>query len=488
VGRHAFIAMLAVGASALSLTATAEARRSPARAKAPQITQIGCLLRCAEGSPLEIQPGGKIQLWGSGLKRGMVASFPRKSKVRGSRRKVTALVRVHSGAFAVTVPLQARSGRFKVALGKGPASNAVGPIKIRRPAPVARQPKAGSSQGDSPFDTTVMWIWYVSKSSGGTAAGIAAQAKQAGVGTVIIKASDGGSAFAGQFTPELVAALHAQGLKVCGYSYVYGNNPTAEAAQGARVASTGADCLLIDAEGEYEGKYAAATTYMRQLRAAVGDSFPVGIAPFPYVDYHSSFPYSVFLGPGGAQYNLPQMYWKDIGTSVDANFDHTFTWNKIYERPIYPLGQTYQDPSANDLVRFRQLAAAYGATGVSWWSWQETKQAEWDAIGQPLPPLTNFAAPDNWPALQKGAKGDPVVWLQMHLLAAGQTLKVSGSFDTATDAAVRNLQTQAGLPVTGVTDAGTWKKALSYTPTAVDWTAQAKPARAAFRAKARKNN
>ena len=27
-----------------------------------------------------------------------------------------------------------------------------------------------------------------------------------------------------------MAAFHAQGIKVCGYSYVYGNNPAAEAA------------------------------------------------------------------------------------------------------------------------------------------------------------------------------------------------------------------------------------------------------------------
>src|SRR3954452_8850547 len=113
--------MLALGVGLFP--ATAVAKRGPARAKPPKITQIGCLLRCAEGSPIQIQPGGKLQLWGSGLKHGMVATFPRKSRVHRSRRKVTALVRQHSGAFAVTVPLQARSGRFTVSLGKGPVSN-----------------------------------------------------------------------------------------------------------------------------------------------------------------------------------------------------------------------------------------------------------------------------------------------------------------------------------------------------------------------------
>jgi hypothetical protein len=462
----------------------AKPRQSPTPAKPPRITQVGCLQRCAEGSPITVQPGGKLQIWGRGFKRGMVASFPRKSKVRGSKRRVTALVRKRSGAYGVTVPLLARSGKFTVAVAGGPPSNPAGPIKVNKPQPVAKPPRPSGASGNSPFDTTVMWIWYVSKSSGGNIASIGAQAKAAGVGTVIVKASDGGSPFIGQFTPQLVSALHAQGLKVCGYSYVYGNNPGGEAAQGAAVAQAGADCLVIDAEGEYEGKYASATTYIRQLRQAVGDSFPVGIAPFPYADFHQSFPYSVFLGPGGAQYDLPQMYWKEIGDSVDEAFDHTYTWHRIYDRPIYPLGQTYSAPSPSDIVRFRQLAQAYGAGGVSWWDWQETGSSQWAALGQPLPPLSGFTPTNNWPPLKSGSKGDAVVWLQMHLLAAGQQVTVSGSFDTATANAVRGLQTSAGLPVTGATDEATWRRALQYNPTAVDWTQQAKPARIARAARA----
>ena len=70
---------------------------------------------------------------------------------------------------------------------------------------------------------------------------------------------------------------------------------------------------MIDAEVEYGGKYAAAQTYIDTLRAGVGPAYPIGLASFPYVDYHESMPYSVFLGPGGAQYNVPQVYWKAIG-------------------------------------------------------------------------------------------------------------------------------------------------------------------------------
>ena len=57
-------------------------------------------------------------------------------------------------------------------------------------------------------------------------------------------------------------------------------------------------------------------------------------------------PYSVFLGPGGAQYNVPQIYWKAIGTAPDDAFAHTFIENRIYGRVITPLGQLYGGVSA----------------------------------------------------------------------------------------------------------------------------------------------
>ncbi|MGH2886887.1 MAG: hypothetical protein ACRDPA_30045, partial [Solirubrobacteraceae bacterium] len=153
-----------------------------------------------------------------------------------------------------------------------------------------------------------MWIWYVSRSSGGTVSGILATARKYGVSTVMVKSSDGRTMWS-QFNSSLVSSLHAGGLRVCAWQYLYGNFPKQEAQVGAEAVHDGADCLVLDAESEYEGKYVAAQTYMTDLRKLVGQSYPVALAGFPYIDYHPGFPYSVFLGPGGAQYNSPQMYW-----------------------------------------------------------------------------------------------------------------------------------------------------------------------------------
>ena len=70
-----------------------------------------------------------------------------------------------------------------------------------------------------------------------------------------------------QFNSTVVQELHASGLHVCAWQYVYGNHPRQEANVGATAVNDGADCLIIDAESEYEGKYVAAQSYITQLRS-----------------------------------------------------------------------------------------------------------------------------------------------------------------------------------------------------------------------------
>src|SRR5213076_416534 len=179
-------------------------------------------------------------------------------------------------------------------------------------------------------------------------------------------------------------------------------------------------------------------------------------------------PYSVFLGPNGAQYDLPQMYWKAIGTSVDAVFSHTYTYNRLYGRRIYPLGQLYENPSPSSIARFRTLATAYGSSGVNWWDWQETTTRGWNALVAPL--TTRASAPRlGYPTLRRGARGDVVVWAQEHLVSAGFPVKVDGGLGSATRSAVLRFQAAKGLPQTGAVDASTWPALLHYAATAVAW-------------------
>jgi hypothetical protein len=445
-----------------------------------RITSVKCVpvARCS-GNPRQVSVHGTLVIGGIGLKAGMIVAFPAAPGARISRLSPGARLRQSSLGLLVTVPSSAHSGRIMVLLGGGRYTSVYGPIAIFRhalhpPAPKVPTVIPGTTgavaASASAFEGEGMWIWYMSQSNGGSVAAIAARAHASGISTVFVKSSDGSTNYWGQFSPQLVAEMHANGLRVCAWQYVYGTNPAGEANLGAQAVATGADCLVIDAEAEYERRYAAAQTYITDLRAKIGASYPLGLASFPYVSYHPSEPYSVFLGPGGAQYNAPQMYWKDIGVSVDTVYANTYIANRIYGRPIFPLGQTYGGVSPSDVLRFREEAVGYGATGVSFWDWQETPASGWSALAAPLAPLTSVTPNAEYPEVRSGRKGDQVLWLQEHLASAIPSQETTGNFGSQTTANLEAFQTAHGIPPSGVADPATWAALLALPPVAVNWT------------------
>jgi Putative peptidoglycan binding domain len=325
-----------------------------------------------------------------------------------------------------------------------------------------------TTNAKNPMAGDGMWIWYVSRSSRGKLGAIARRAHAHGIETVLIKSGDG-TRYWGQFSSGLVSALKARGLNVCAWQFVYGRKPAKEARVGAAAVNRGADCLVMDVEGHYEGRYPQASTYMSVLRSLIGPDYPLGLTSFPYVDYHPALPYSVFLGPGGAQYNLPQLYWKAIGTTVDAGFAHTWVWNRIYQRPILPLGQVYDNPKPGQVRRFRALALSHGFEGVSWWSWQSARKSHWKAIRAPVAPAatTPYAS---FPFLRVGSKGDFVAWAQQLLAGGGYTAPISGYYQPPTQTAVFAFQADHGLPATGNLDVPTWTLLIQNKALPVRWT------------------
>jgi peptidoglycan hydrolase-like protein with peptidoglycan-binding domain len=452
------------------------AKRKPSPA-AVRISSVACVpvAHCST-NPHEVSLRGTLRLSGAGLRSGMTVVFPRSAGAHISSTSPGAHLRQTSSGLLVTVPRSAHSGRIMVLINAARHTGSVGPITIVNHAlhpPVQHTggaPVPSVSASGTPFEGQGMWIWYVSRSSGGNTASIIAQAHAAGVTTVFIKSSDGSSNYWTQFSPQLVAELHAAGLRVCGWQYVYGSNPKGEAELGARAVTSGAECLVIDAEVEYEGRYAAAQTYLDELRARIGPAFPLALASFPYVSFHPSEPYSVFLGPNGAQYNAPQMYWHDIGQSIDTVYANTYIGNRIYGRAIFPLGQTYGGISSSELLRFREEAVDYGATGTSYWDWQETPAALWTSLAAPLSPLTGVTPNSEWPEVHSGSKGDEVLWLQEHLASAVPTQETTGVFGSQTQTNLIAFQTAHGLSPSGVAEPATWQALLALPPIAVNWT------------------
>jgi hypothetical protein len=446
----------------------------------PSISSVHCVptAKCS-GKALEVSlQGGELEISGKGVGAGMGVLFAsrRSGKALGPTAPTAprAHLRKTKQGLLVTVPKLARTGRIAVVVGGTTHTNLYGPVVITsqklRPPVKLKTTTIGSSPTGTAFDGQGMWIWYVSKSDGGNIDAIIEQAKAAGIGTLYVKSSDGTNWWS-QFSPELVADVHAAGLKICAWQYVYGTDPVGEAELGVKAAETGAECLVIDAESEYEGRYSAAQTYMTTLRSKVGASYPIGLASFPYVNDHEAFPYSVFLGPEGAQFNAPQMYWKDIGTSVAEVYAVTYEQNLIYGREIEPLGQSFENPSNSELVAFRSLAGDYGASGLSMWDWQETTTSGWDAMAASLDSELSVPSPeDTSPLLGKGATGDQVLWMQEHLASAYPSQPITGIFESTTVSNLETFQASKGLPATGETDSGTWGSLLELSAVAVNWT------------------
>jgi hypothetical protein len=334
-------------------------------------------------------------------------------------------------------------------------------------AALAISPQAASARGN-PLGGRGMWIWELSSSNGGNLSSIIARAHRNGISTLMIKSGDGTGTWS-QFNRSMVTRLHRAGLNVCAWQYIYGNDPVGEARVGVASVRDGADCLMIDAESEYEGKYVSAQTYLTTLRKSISRYYPVALAGFPYVDFHPAFPYSVFLGPGGAQYNAPQMYWRDIGVSVDTVYAHTYAFNRPYGRPIVPLGQVYNSPPASQIHRFRLLARGYRAANASWWDWQEGSPGAFQAISVHLSSLSGFVPDPIMATLPLHTQGDLVVWAQERLITAGQHVTVDGDYGPSTMAAVKRFQAAHGLTVDGVIGTGTWTVLMRYREAYVNW-------------------
>jgi peptidoglycan hydrolase-like protein with peptidoglycan-binding domain len=67
------------------------------------------------------------------------------------------------------------------------------------------------------------------------------------------------------------------------------------------------------------------------------------------------------------------------------------------------------------------------------------------------------------------ARGDLVVWIQEHLLTAGEPDVVDGRFGASTQAAVEAFQAAHGLLVDGMVGPETWAALLRYRPATITW-------------------
>ena len=319
----------------------------------------------------------------------------------------------------------------------------------------------------SPFTGTALWVGRVPASG---APELIGRSASAGVRTLFVKAADGSSAEP-QFTSTLVHELRAAGLSVCAWTFAYGVNPLGEATAALAAVHDGAQCLIVDAEGQYDGRYGQAQLFVKALRAGLGKRFPIALAGQAEVAQHPTFPYSVFLGPGAFNFDLPQMYWLDLGTSVDAAYAATIPPNSIYGRPILPVGQIFGPPSIAELTRFRSLAGAYGAPGESFFDIDIAEAPLLASLATPAPRLSRKTVTP--PTIHAGADGDEVLWAQELLNAAGARLPVGGFLGAQTSRAIAHFQARHRIASDGTLGPATWRALMRFHAREPSWAKRA---------------
>jgi hypothetical protein len=322
-----------------------------------------------------------------------------------------------------------------------------------------------ASVAASPLQSRAIWVGQPPRAV--TPAQLASEAQAAGVRTLFVKAAEGTTPEPG-FTATFLSALSAQGVSVCAWTFVYGSDPAGEAAAAIAAAHAGARCLVVDAEGQYDKRYGAAQLYVHELRAQLGGSFPIALAGQAEIGEHPKFPYSVFLGPGGFNVDMPQVYWRDLKLSVTAALAVSFGENSCYGRPIAPVGQLYGGPTAPELSAFVAGSSSYGASGLSFFDLEEARPPTLlaAALAAPVPALRRRV---RLATVSAGADGDEVLWAQEHLNGAGARLPVGGYYGAQTATAIATFQRRRRLRATGVLDDRTWRALLRVHPRIPSW-------------------
>ena len=206
------------------------------------------------------------------------------------------------------------------------------------------------------------------------------------------------------------------GLRVCAWQFVYGADPVAEAAPGARAVAAGADCLVIDAETAYEGATRRRSATSPRCARSIGAGYPLGLTSFPYVDYHPRFPYSVFLAPGGRA-------GEPAAGLLEGHRRHGRRGERaarVAQNRIYGVADRAARPGLRRRRADRHPALPRGLGGLRRGRPVVVELAgrsptTWSTLAPPAPAPIVPARPGLARARARARKGDQVIWLQQHL-------------------------------------------------------------------------
>ena len=223
-----------------------------------------------------------------------------------------------------------------------------------------------------------LWVWYFDY-TGLSAAQVAQDAQNDGVGFVLIKSGQDGSFWSDRYNASVVSEFTSRGMKVYAWPYVtpagVAGGAVSAAVQAAQVPGTTG--VVFDVEAEFEGS--SASTYASQAqqlcqgirRQAPAGAF-VGYTSFGWVGYHGTFPFATFDNYCNDGF-FPQIYWADRGVTPGYGFSQALQMisQANLRSFVWPIqSNDTGDPSTAELNLFFSMSGAWSSLwefpGTSW--------------------------------------------------------------------------------------------------------------------------
>lgn len=269
------------------------------------------------------------------------------------------------------------------------------PVLIPEGSLPPAQPAPEVSADISALDGKGMWIWKHLQSEGGDVDAVVARASASGLRQLWVRVGDSRDGFyAADYLSRLVPRAHEAGLAVIGWGFPFLHDPVADAAWSIDAVSwRGADGSRLDGfspdiELASEGVVLTErriTVYLGLLRPASGD-MPVVATVYRPTDarWHGTYPYRA-IAPYVDAF-APMVYWGCVepGAATLQSVERLATL-----KPVHVIGQGYDAgpeggragaPSAEETVRFLDVARRSGAVGASMWVWQFMPDEQWEAL------------------------------------------------------------------------------------------------------------
>jgi len=261
------------------------------------------------------------------------------------------------------------------------------------PAPVAAPEVLTADVG--PVQGKGMWVWKYALTEGGDADAIVQRAREAGLRQLWVRVGDSRSGFYGaDILSSLVPKAHQAGLAVVGWGFPFLHDPVDDARWSAEALAwrgpggVALDGFSPDIELATEGVVLTerrARVYLGLVRQAAASRLVVATVYRPTDRlWTGSYPYTAIAEYVDAF--APMVYWgcAEPGAATAEALERL---SRL--RPVHVIGQGYDAgidggrpgaPSAEETVRFLDVARRQGAIGASFWVWQYIDDEQWEAM------------------------------------------------------------------------------------------------------------